>query len=105
MQEKRRSKRLSAHIKLSISDLFKQNNNGIHGLEAPIEVTDISRHGVAFMSECVLPLDYYFNASVTLNQDTPPLFTVVKIVRCEVLDKEHYLYGCEFTHLAEILEK
>lgn len=102
MEEKRRSKRFPVHIQLCISDLFKQDTTGIHDLDSPIEVIDISRDGIGFISKCILPVGYYFNAKLDLYDSTSPaVFTVVKIVRCESYDMYHYHYGCEFTHPAE----
>ncbi len=102
MEEKRRSKRFPVHIELCICDLFKQDTTGIHDLDSPIEVIDISRHGIGFISQCILPVGYYFNAKLDLyDESTPSVFTVVKIVRCESHDRHHYRYGCEFAKPAE----
>lgn len=102
MEERRRSKRIPVHIDLCICDLFKQDTTGIHDLDSPIEVFDISRHGIGFISECILPVGYYFNAKVDLyDEQIPTAFTVVKIVRCEAVDNRHYRYGCEFAKPAE----
>lgn len=102
MIEKRRSTRIPVQIHLSISDLFNQDLSGIHDLNSPIEVVDISRHGIGFVTECILPVDYYFNAQLELGvQDPTSIFTIVKIVRFEILDKDLYRYGCEFSNMPE----
>ncbi len=97
MIEKRRSPRVPIHLTLSICDLYKQDVSGIHQLDAPIEVTDISEHGVGFTSECILPLDYYFNASVNFQNDIRYVATL-QIVRCNIIDGSHYSYGGEFVN-------
>lgn len=100
MIEKRRSTRIPVQIHLSITDIYKQDNSGIHNLSAPIEVTDISVHGLGLITECILPLNYYFNASLILDEIPSPIQTIVKIIRMDVLDKDLYRYGCEFSGLS-----
>ncbi len=97
MIEKRRSPRAPIHLTLSICDLYKQEVSGIHHLEAPIDVTNISEHGVGFTSECILPLDYYFNASVNFT-DKDMSTATLKIIRCDIIDGTHYAYGGEFVN-------
>ncbi len=99
MIEKRRSSRIPVQLHLSISDIYNQDNSGIHNLESPIEVVDISIHGVGLISECILPLNYYFNASLTIEEENLTAHAVVKILRVDVHDKDVYLYGCEFVEL------
>lgn len=102
MEERRRNKRVPVHVELCICDLFKQDTTGIHDLDSPIQVIDISRHGIGFISECVLPVGYYFNAKLDLYDDhTPSAFTFVKIVRCESVGTHRYQYGCEFSQPTE----
>lgn len=104
MYERRTCTRHPVSIMLSISDLFKQEHEGIHDLDTPIMLEDVSHSGLCFISECILPVDYYFNAKVTLEgSDVPPVFTTVRIVRTEIIDRTHYRYGCEFTNLSREL--
>lgn len=102
MNERRKYERLPVNIELRISDLFQESSDGLHGLDAPIEVIDISSHGIGFISECLLPLDFYFNASVKIGE-TPEIFTVVHLLRCEAIDETHFKYGCAFTNPAKDL--
>lgn len=101
MQEKRRSKRLPITLELEISRLFKQDNVKVTDVDAPIEVIDISKDGVGFKSDSVLPLDYYFNAKMSIGDDENVLYCVVKIIRIDS-DGETNLYGCEFVGMAPI---
>lgn len=104
MVEKRRSLRIPVEISLSISDLFKQDLSGIHDLNSPIEVVDISRHGIGFITECILPVDYYFNAKLDVeDKDIDSVFTIVHIVRFEIVEKDLYRYGCEFSNMPDNL--
>lgn len=100
MIEKRRSPRAPIHLTLSICDLYKQDVSGIHNLDTPIDLVDISVHGLGFTSECILPLNYYFNASFTAEPDLTFTATL-RILRCDVLDADHYFYGGEFVDLEE----
>lgn len=103
MNEKRHSKRLPVDLVLEISSLFKQDNVHVNLNHAPIEVTNISKGGIGFLSKSVLPLDYYFNAKLTLGDEDSILYTVVKIVRSEPAGTSVYSYGCEFVGMAPIL--
>lgn len=103
MEDKRRSKRLKAHLVLHISNLFKQNHEDLGGLDAPIEVVDVSKHGIGFNTTDIIPLDYYFNAALNLGDAKDCLYCVVKIVRCVALDNGMYNYGCEFVGMAPVL--
>lgn len=105
MIEKRRSTRIPVQIFLSITDIYKQDTRGIHQLEAPIEVVDISIHGLGLITECILPLNYYFNASLVIGEVNPPVQAIVKIIRIDVLDKDLYKYGCEFSKLSPEAQK
>lgn len=105
MKEKRRDKRLELGMKLSISDLYKEDTNSITDISSPIEVTDISAKGIGFISECVLPIGYYFIANLELARDLPQIITDVRIVRSSALDMERYQYGCEFVSISPRVKK
>ena len=55
--EKRKAERLPVDLILGVSELFKQDNEVIKNVNAPIEVVDISRRGIGFHSESDLPLE------------------------------------------------
>ena len=102
MEERRRAKRMPVTLSLDIINLYKQDNVLVSNLNAPIEVTNISKTGIGFISESILPLGYYFNANINLNnQDT--LRCVVKIVRSQPIEDKKTMYGCEFVGMATIL--
>lgn len=104
MDERRRHFRYPVTIQLNISDLFRKGFDGIHDLESPIEVADISCSGLCFVSECILPVGYYLNACVQIEPySTPPAFTGIKILRVEFVNRTLYRYGCEFTNLPDDL--
>ncbi|MDF2538574.1 MAG: hypothetical protein K0S76_1595 [Herbinix sp.] len=102
MQERRKAKRLPATLSLEISNLYKQDNVQVSNLNAPIEVTDISKTGIGFRSESVLPVAYYFNANIQFGaEDT--LHSVVKIIRSQPEAGNVTTYGCEFVGMADVL--
>ena len=105
MEEKRAEKRLEIGIRLSISDLYKESANTITDIDSPIEVTDISAKGIGFISECILPIGYYFIANLELASDLPQIITDVRIVRSDAIDHEHYQYGCEFVSISPHVKK
>jgi len=100
--EKRRSERLPVDLTLNISKLFKQNNDFIKDINAPIHVTNISKVGIGFETTAGLPIGYYFNAKIELGSDDNCLYTVVQIIRKENHGDTQF-YGCEFIGLAPIL--
>ena len=105
MSEKRRSKRMDINLKLNISNLFKQDNVIISNIDAPIEVTDISKGGIGFDTKASLPEGYYFNACITLGNDDSQIYTVLRILRSSLLeDKQVTHYGAEFIGKADILD-
>ena len=101
MQDRRRAKRMPVTLSLDIINLYKQDNVLISNLHAPIEVVNISKSGIGFESESILPIGYYFNANINLgNEDT--LHCVVKIVRSQPMENSKIMYGCEFVGMAAI---
>ena len=108
MFEQRRSRRMPVKLKLNISSLFKQDNVQVQNLDAEIEVTDISRTGIGFISTSILPIGYFFNAKLDLSGDNQTagddqtLYCVVKIIRSLELGEGRINYGCQFVGMASI---
>ncbi len=105
MTEKRSHKRLPVTLHLSISDLFAQDNMHITNLDSPITVIDISEKGIGFISQCILPENYYFNANLSFGSDLSSIFTIVKIVRSNAIDNETFQYGAVFEGLPRDISK
>ncbi|NLG04928.1 MAG: hypothetical protein GX567_14015 [Clostridia bacterium] len=103
--EKRQSRRLDIKIDLSISELYKEDTNMLMDLDMPIEVTNISAVGIAFISECILPIGYYFIANIELSKALPQIITDVRIIRSSVIDNNHYKYGCEYVSISPGVQK
>ena len=64
MEEKRRYERLPIKLMLEVSNLFRQDGISLDLENTEIEVFDISKAGIGFMSEAKLPDNYYFNARI-----------------------------------------
>ena len=102
--EKRKAERLPIDLILGVSELFKQDNEFIKNVNAPIEVLDISRGGIGFHSESELPVGYYFIAIIQVTDDLHSAFyTVVKIIRKSYVDDKVHSYGCEFVGFPSVL--
>ena len=102
MIEMRREKRWPAKLHLEICSLFKQDHVEIENINAPIEVTDISKAGIGFKSASVMPIGYYFNARLVL-AEKDALNCVVRIIR-QQKQEDGYIYGCEIVGTASIMD-
>lgn len=100
MNEKRGDRRLPIGIKLSVTNLYKEDTNTIMDLDLSVDVIDISSKGIGFVSQCIFPVGYFFIADLELAPDLPQIITDVRIIRSEALDKENYRYGCEFVSIS-----
>lgn len=101
MEERRKAKRLPVTLTLEICNLYKQDYVQVSDLHAPIEVVNVSQTGIGFRTKSVLPIGYYFNASINLGtEDT--LHSVVEIIRSKE-DGDEIIYGCEFVGMADVL--
>ena len=102
MIDMRRERRWPASLKLEISSLFKQDNEKIENVDAPIEVIDVSHAGIGFRTQSVLPVGYYFNARLVLGEKDA-LNCVVRILRKQE-DGDGFIYGCEIVGAASIMD-
>ena len=104
MQEKRKNVRLPIKLKLEVSNLFKQDGIKIDSIDADIEVFDISKAGIGFMSETKLPVDYYFNATLEFENSEEIILSVVKILHATPIGNSGFRYGCEFVGLPSMYD-
>ncbi|NLZ82265.1 MAG: PilZ domain-containing protein [Clostridiales bacterium] len=102
MEERRRAKRMPITLSLDVSNLYHQNMDLVKNINAHIEVVDISKEGLGFISESELPIGYYFNANISLNNEDT-LHSVVKIIRRQPLEGNMRTYGCEFVGISTVL--
>lgn len=104
MEEKRKYARLPIKLSLEVSDLFKQDGIKIENLDAEIEVFDISKAGIGFMSASKLPTGYYFNATIEFEGCDEIILSVVKILYAKSIGNAGYRYGCEFVGLPSMYD-
>ena len=105
MEEKRKYERLPIKLKLEVSNLFKQDGIKIENLDSEIEVFDISKAGIGFMSDSKLPIDYYFNATIEFENTDEIILSVVKILYIMSIGGSGYRYGCEFVGLPSMYHR
>ena len=103
MQEKRRSKRFPVDLELVVSKLFRQEAIDNLDVNAPIQVVDVSKLGIGFVTTNDFPLNYYFNAKLELGSPENSLYCVVQIIRKNPKEDGLISYGCEFIGLAPVL--
>lgn len=101
MRERRRNHRLSYNAVIDIDQVYNQDQVLKEARSFPIEIVDISKGGVGFIAKDDLPLHYYFNAKLDLGNGKQ-FYSVLKIIRKRVEDG-NFVYGCEFTGLADVL--
>ncbi|MFZ5967855.1 MAG: PilZ domain-containing protein [Bacillota bacterium] len=101
MEEKRKSKRVPFNLTLAIESLYTEGNKETIQLEEEVTVTNISNTGMGFICEEELPMNHYFNAKITIDEERM-FYCVLKIVRSKKLNKG-YQIGCQFVGLAQIL--
>lgn len=100
--ERRRYRRLPIELHLAISHMFRQDYEEIVGLDAEVNVFDISKSGIGFISRAELPLNYYFDAKIVLGEKDF-FSTVVKVIRKNTEEDSEFVYGAEFVGLAPFL--
>lgn len=104
MEEHRKSKRFPLHMSLEVSSLFKQDNVKVSSLNAPIEILNISKSGIGFVTENTLPIGYYFNARLEFVKTGEALNCVVRIIRQDKSADGKKFYGCEFVGMASVFD-
>lgn len=101
MSERRIATRLPVNISLKIESLYRQDHDVLEDINESIVVQNVSKSGLGFEASHELPLNYYFNAHITID-DEKHFFGVLKILRKEMVD-QRFFYGCEFVGLASVL--
>ncbi len=101
MEDKRKAKRLPVNIKVNIESLYKYGDNTLKNLNKEVNVINISKRGIGFISDMELPIGYFFNAKITID-DEKTFYSVLKIVRNQKINNG-YIVGCEFVGLADVL--
>jgi hypothetical protein len=103
MSEKRRYKRLPIKLTLEVSNMFSQDGSIDIG-NTEFNVFNISKAGLGFTTTSIIPLGYYFNATIEFEGTDDCMKYVVKVIRTEEIGNNEHLYGCEFVGLASIYD-
>lgn len=102
--ENRRGKRIPVGMHLEISSVFKQNNVHVSNINTPIEIIDISKYGIGFVSRSVLPIGFYFDSRLKFEDERDSINCVVRIVRRKQRDDGLTVYGCEFVGMSPVFD-
>ncbi len=104
MEEQRKHVRVPVKLDLEISDVFKQDNVRVSQINAPIEVVDISREGIGFISKSILPIGFYFNARLVFDGKFKAINCVVQILRQRKQEDGYTHYGCIFVGMPTVFD-
>lgn len=100
MEEKRRAKRtgIEKYSKLRIINNDREAKD-VDGEVFEVQITNISKGGIAFKSEKEFAIDTFFSANVVLwTKET--FDTIIKVVRIERDIYGKYIHGCIFVGIA-----
>lgn len=100
--DRRKYRRLPIELHLEVDEVFKQDNIILTNIGALIQVFDISRSGIGFISDAVMPLGYYFRGLINLG-DGDFFRVVIQIIRVKSIEDNQVVYGAEFVGLAPFL--
>lgn len=104
MEEQRRTMRIPVRMNLEVSDIFKQDNVKVSNINAPVEVVDISRDGIGFVTKSVLPIGFYFNSRLEFENSSNAINCVIQIIRQHKSEDGLYHYGCTFTGMPSVFD-
>lgn len=100
--ERRRYTRLPISLVLNVNKLYNQQEIILGEQDARLDVFDISKQGIGFVSDAAFPADYYFDARIELSKKDY-IYAVIKIVRVTETGDGKRKYGAEFVGLAPFL--
>jgi len=103
MMDRRKSKRLPINIKLEIESLYKSGDETFNKIHDKVTLTNISKTGIGLISELELPVGYFFNAKIIIDEKKM-FYSVLRIVRNQKIN-DGYIVGCEFVGLADVLSE
>jgi hypothetical protein len=70
-------------MNLEVSDIFKQDNVKVSNINAPVEIVDISRDGIGFVTKSVLPIGFYFNSRLEFKSSNNAINCVIQITSAQ----------------------
>ncbi len=102
--ETRRSQRIPIDMHLEVFSIFKQNHVHVNNINASIDIVDISKHGIGFVSKNVFPIGFYFDSKLYFKDNNNSIKCVIRIVRRKKREDGLTLYGCEFVGLSPVFD-
>ncbi|MCG8539276.1 MAG: PilZ domain-containing protein [Clostridia bacterium] len=103
MDNRRKSKRLPVNIKLEVKSLYESGDETLKNVNGEVSLINISKTGIGFISKIQLPIGYFFNAKITIDEKKM-FYSVLRIVRNQKIN-DGYMIGCEFVGLADVLSE
>lgn len=98
MEEKRKHKRLDLDVSIQLEKL---DDDKITTLKlVHVDVTDISRSGIGFVSEQKLEMGSFYDTKIQI-WTREIINAVLEIVRCEQHEDGYYKYGCTFVGMTD----
>lgn len=98
MEERRKDKRLEINVEILLGRLNGEGTSAVKNV--PVEVTDISRSGIAFVCETEFEPGTYYDTQIQIwTKEVIP--AVIHIIRKEALADSRVKYGCEFIGMNE----
>jgi hypothetical protein len=104
MEDQRRNIRVPVKMNLEVSDIFKQDNVKVSNINAPVEIVDISRDGIGFVTKSVLPIGFYFNSRLEFKSSNNAINCVIQIIRQRKSEDGLYHYGCIFVGMPSVFD-
>ncbi|WP_432665818.1 PilZ domain-containing protein [Wukongibacter baidiensis] len=101
MEDKRKSKRLPVNINLEIESLYQSGDKTFDDINDKVTLINVSKTGIGLISDIELPIGYYFNAKITIDEEKM-FYSVLRIVRNQKINSG-FMVGCEFVGLADVL--
>lgn len=93
--EKRSAKRMEIDVRIRLSELYNSESDVSRKEELDVEVVNISKHGMAFISRENLNVNSFYDAKMVL-WTKEKVDSIIEIVRKEKIDDNQFLYGCKF---------
>lgn len=98
MDERRRHKRLELDVSIQLEKLDQDEITTLKYIH--VDVTDISRSGIGFISDHELAVGTYYDTRIQI-WTKEVIDAVLEIVRCEKTPNGGYHYGCTFIGMTD----
>lgn len=104
MTERRKDKRFPAQVVLKISSFFNLETVSVTSINPKLSVINISKGGIGFTTDSVLPIGFYYNACLSFPNNDTRMYCVIKTIRRLDAKDGGNTYGCEMVGLAPTIQ-